>query len=182
MGAASIKKLAVLFPGRNYSTDSPLFYYAVRVLEEKGYDILKVNYGDLPSESAEDAMSAVKEQALGAVKEAVGRCYSEYLFLSKSIGTIVAGYVEELLAIPVRHVFLTPLPGTLRYMKPGRCLVIAGGRDYVLKKDRLKDYCTSNQIALWQADNGGHSLNVKGNPVESVRILGDVVRLLEEFV
>ncbi len=181
MNQAAQRKLAVLFPGRNYSVDSPLFYYAIRVLEGKGYEILKVDYGETAG-NPEEVMSLVRESALRAVKAVPLPEYSEIVFVSKSIGTIIAGWVEEQLGLSVRHIFLTPLPGTLRLMKPGRCLVIAGGRDYVLRKEQLKAYCDEHQIALWQAPEGGHSLNVKDNPEESIRILEEVVRLYREFV
>lgn len=174
------KKLAVFFPGRNYSADSPLFYYASRVFEGKGYDILKVDYGDMAG-NPEDAMSFAKESALRAMNSVNASDYSEFLFISKSIGTIIAGWIEEHLSLPVRHIFLTPLPGTLRLMKPGKCLVIAGSKDYVLKKERLKEYCGEHNISLWQAEDGGHSLNVKGHPEESVRILAEVIQLYQQF-
>ena len=180
MNKAAQKKLAVFFPGRNYSVDSPLFYYAIRVCEGKGYEILKMDYKETAG-NPEEVMSLVRESALRTMKTVSLADYSEFLFISNSIGTIIAGWVEEPLKLSVRHIFLTPLPGTLRLMKPGRCLVIAGDQDYVLKKDQLKAFCDENCIALWQAPDGGHSLNVKGHPEESIRILGEVVRLYDEF-
>ena len=39
------KKIAVIFPGRNYGTDCPLLYYARLVLESRGYETIAVNYG-----------------------------------------------------------------------------------------------------------------------------------------
>lgn len=180
MNEKGSRKLAVLFPGRNYSADSPLFYYAIRILEGKGYDIVKVDYGDMAG-NAEDAMNFAKESALRAVNSVNPSDYSEFLFISKSIGTIIAGWIEETLNLPVRQIFLTPLPGTLRLMKPGKCLVIAGENDYVLKKERLKAFCDENHISLWQAPNGGHSLNIKGKPEESLKILAEVIELYREF-
>ena len=38
------KKLMVEFPGRNYSTDKPLLYYAGKVFEEKGYEVIRLGY------------------------------------------------------------------------------------------------------------------------------------------
>ena len=38
------KKLMVEFPGRNYSTDKPLLYYAGKVFEEKEYEVVRLGY------------------------------------------------------------------------------------------------------------------------------------------
>jgi len=37
-------RLAILLPGMGYSCDMPLFYYAQNVLEERGADVLRVEY------------------------------------------------------------------------------------------------------------------------------------------
>ena len=38
------KKLAVLFPGIGYTNDRPLLYYAKKLAQKHGCDILPVNY------------------------------------------------------------------------------------------------------------------------------------------
>ena len=47
------KKLVVLFPGGNYSVDMPLLYYAKFTYEVRGYESLKVSYGNSYDESKE---------------------------------------------------------------------------------------------------------------------------------
>mgnify|MGYP007107926100 CR=1 FL=1 len=39
-----MKKLIVLFPGIRYSTDMPLLYYGRLKYEERGYEVLHMNY------------------------------------------------------------------------------------------------------------------------------------------
>ncbi|MFR6590493.1 MAG: hypothetical protein ACLURV_10655 [Gallintestinimicrobium sp.] len=39
-----MKKLLVLFPGVGYSTARPLLYYAKRIGQEKGYEVLELEY------------------------------------------------------------------------------------------------------------------------------------------
>ncbi len=36
--------LAVLLPGRGYTCDMPLFYYSERLLVDRGWDVLRVQY------------------------------------------------------------------------------------------------------------------------------------------
>jgi predicted alpha/beta-hydrolase family hydrolase len=37
-------QLAVLLPGLGYTLDMPLFYYAENLLQERGWDVLRVEY------------------------------------------------------------------------------------------------------------------------------------------
>ena len=43
------KKIAVLFPGIGYHTDKPLLYYSKKLARKRGYEIVEVKYGPLPS-------------------------------------------------------------------------------------------------------------------------------------
>ena len=42
------KKLAVIFPGIGYHKDKPLLYYASKLVSEKGYDVINIEYHDMP--------------------------------------------------------------------------------------------------------------------------------------
>lgn len=43
------KKIVVLFPGANYSTDYPLLYYAGFKFEVRGYERTAISYEDYSS-------------------------------------------------------------------------------------------------------------------------------------
>ena len=43
-----MRKLLVLFPGVGYSTARPLLYYAKRMGQEKGYEVLELEYSRMP--------------------------------------------------------------------------------------------------------------------------------------
>lgn len=44
------KKLIALFPGGKYSVDMPLLYYAKFKYEIRGYDVMKISYGNFDEE------------------------------------------------------------------------------------------------------------------------------------
>ena len=48
-------KLCVIFPGVGYHKDKPLLYYASRLASKSGYDILSVEYSNLPQKIKGDA-------------------------------------------------------------------------------------------------------------------------------
>ena len=42
------KKLAVIFPGIGYHKDKPLLYYSTKLVQGAGYDVIHVEYHDMP--------------------------------------------------------------------------------------------------------------------------------------
>ena len=83
------KKLMVLFPGRGYTVSSPLLYYAHFKYERMGYEILRINYGDF------NTFDEAKNNALGQVQELNFAKYDNVVFISKSMGTVIAGWIVE---------------------------------------------------------------------------------------
>lgn len=177
-------KLLVIFPGRNYGCDKPLLYYACKVFEKRGYDIVKLNYNyglkgdrqDIPG-LIEEAKSYVAERLHRVNMES----YEDIVFLSKSMGTALAGYFEQELGIRARHIFLTPVTEAMRYMKRGNCIVISGKEDRILDSRRLKIYCVEQDIAIKQFEEVGHSLEHPEDINVTFAILMVIVRLYKEF-
>ena len=155
------KKLLVMFPGRNYSCDKPLLYYAGKIFEKRGYEVVRLDYNYRLKGNRDDIRGLI-EEAKSYVGEQLANIafvgYEDVVFLSKSMGTALAGYFENLFGIRVRHIFLTPVPEALKYMHRGRCIVVAGKDDRILDSRRLKIYCVEQDIALKQFDEVGHSL------------------------
>ena len=154
-------KLMIEFPGRNYSTDKPLLYYAGKIFENRDYEVIRLDYNFKLTGDKNDIEGLI-EEAKPFVKEVLDKIdfkkYEDIVFISKSMGTTLAGYFEELYKIRVRHIYLTPLQSALKYLKRGKCIVVAGKNDRFLDSRRLKIYCVEQDVALQQFDNVGHSL------------------------
>ena len=90
-------KLAVFFPGIGYHCDKPLLYYSRKLVQEYGYEkIVTLNYtydgknlrGN--EEKMRQAFDSLYIQAENSLKEIAFDQYEQILFISKSIGTIIA--------------------------------------------------------------------------------------------
>lgn len=105
--------------------------------------------------------------------------YDDIVFVSKSLGTVVAGWVEEKLCIKARHIYLTPIKETLPYIQHEKNIiaVIAGTKDKFLDADTLRKHCIKENIYLRQIDGVGHRLEVWGDMDKNIRILGEVVEI-----
>lgn len=177
------RKLLVEFPGSNYSCDKPLLYYAGKVFEKRGYDVVRLNYNlnlskddDIP-ENIENAKSYVAKQLEGIEFSK----YDDIVFISKSIGTVLAGYFEMQLKIVARHIYLTPVREALKYMHRGKCIVVSGKEDKFLDSRRLRIYCVEQDIALKQFEEVGHSLENTEDMNRTFAILMVIIRMYKEF-
>ena len=99
------KKIAVLFPGIGYHTDKPLLYYSKKLARKRGYEIVEVKYGPLPSgvKGNAEKMRKAFEMALIYATEQLAEidfaAYDAVLFISKSVGTAVAAAYANKFAI-----------------------------------------------------------------------------------
>lgn len=174
-----MKKLAVMFPGVGYNMDCPLLYYASFLYEAKGYEQIHMKYNSIffePDLSREEKSLRVRAYVWEKVKEIDFSVYGEVVFLSKSVGTIEAGFLAEKLGIDVVQIYLTPVPDAFQYIKEVDTVVI-GTADEVYPQ--CKAYCDEHGIKPLYVKGANHSLEVEGKPFESLEILKDVMRYIE---
>ena len=121
-----MKKLAIFFPGIGYHADKPLLYYSRKLAGEAGYEqiVLKYDYqaGNIRGNKAkmEAAFHALYAQAEEQLAGVDVTAYAKVLFVSKSVGTIIASaYAQKLeeagTAVEIRHILYTPLEATYTF-------------------------------------------------------------------
>ena len=175
------KKIVILFPGANYSTECPLLYYAGFKFEVRGYEKLSISYDNLHKQDKpfEELIIEVGNVVLSQLLNFDLTKYDDIVFVSKSVGTIIDGWTDEKMSNKVRHIYLTPLKETLPYIKRKNNIiaVIAGKEDRYLDAEILKNHCTEDNINLTQIDGAGHSLEVWGDMDRNLQILKEVVKI-----
>ena len=117
-----MKKLMVLFPGIGYTCDKPLLYYSSKMAPTLDYDVLPVPYVGFPKkvkgdrkrmrESFEMAFSQAEEM----LQDVRWDAYEDVVFVSKSIGTVVASCYAARHGLKVRSVLFTPLAETFEFV------------------------------------------------------------------
>jgi hypothetical protein len=164
------KNLIVLFPGGNYAVTKPLLYYAALKYTDKGYECIGIQYGEF--HSIEETQSVILAQIKGVDFAAC----DEIIFVSKSVGTIYAGWLAEKLDINVRQVFLSPIEKTLPYIWYGNSIVIAGSKDPMIDIDMLTAHCKRENVALELIPNANHNLIISGDVDQTVENLARIIR------
>ena len=115
-------KAAVFFPGIGYHCDKPLLYYSRKLAQECGYEetiALSYTYdgGNIRGneEKMQQAFEALYAQAEEKLADVDFGKYSEILFISKSVGTIIASAYAQKYKISCRQVLYTPLERTMHF-------------------------------------------------------------------
>lgn len=181
-------KLAFIFPGLGYTTQAPLLYYCTSLLVKNGYDVVHVNYdyqtAPFPSFSEEEKQSCMKYNAETIMDVFHSKKYSETLLVGKSIGTLSICLSLEHFS-PNKIIWLTPLINRddvyekmLNSHIPS--LTIIGDQDPCYIDEKWELYKDAHQVLLVRGAN--HSLDIGVNPFESIKILEDVMSVINEFL
>ena len=102
--------------------------------------------------------------------------YDEVVFLSKSVGSVEAGILAERLNFAVTQVFITPIEEAISYCDKNSVVVI-GTQDKAY--ELYKNYCDENMIKAMYVSGANHSLEVEGQPYESIDVLKSVMQFIE---
>ena len=161
-----MSKLAVVFPGMGYTTERALLYYAGKVAEKCGYKRVSLNFSEI-GWSKEDLSDHKKiMEMLSKCVKLVERDLSAYdlsqfddiLFISKSVGTVVAAAFAKRKRIKVKHIFFTPLKAIDKFIEENSGIVFYGNRDPISGVASIKDVCDRLHLEGHLIKGGNHSL------------------------
>lgn len=176
--------LVVCFPGTGFTCKEALFVRLAEDFVARGYETIRIDFSHIPFreiESLEDAISvahrAVKRQ-LSAVDFSD---YADVVFISKSLGTILAAQAERDYEIRPRHLFLTPLNKTLSMIRADTRVIsmVLGTQDRFLTGRALAAFCDERSIRYCLVDDVNHSLKDDLDPERTARIIEQIAQLCE---
>ena len=195
------KSIVITFPGIGYHCDKPLLYYARRIAKEHGYEeFINVDYsyngGNLrgDEEKMQQAFESLYKQAVQKLSDVVWGDYDRILFISKSIGTVIASeYAYANGLVGAAHILYTPLKNTFETMIFGEsresagfkmsenAVAFIGTADPWSNVPKLIDAVNDKDIPLYVYDGANHSLETD-DTIRNVDILYDVVLKTVEFI
>ncbi|MCR4990184.1 MAG: alpha/beta hydrolase [Lachnospiraceae bacterium] len=156
-------KLAVLFPGIGYHKDKPLLYYASKLLLTRGYDIMSIEYQDMPQKIKGDAkmMKKAAELAYEQSKKQLAPVdfsqYEEVVFVGKSIGTVALSKYASDQGIDAKQVWYTPVEATF-LTDSNNVIAFIGDDDPWSDVDKVKKMAKERGIDIYSYPGCNHSL------------------------
>jgi hypothetical protein len=173
----------------------PLLYYARQLLLVAGADVSVVGYNysenpDFLAASFEARDLWLREDTIAAYTTAVSqRNYERVTLVGKSIGTRAIGHLfaTDQPLPSLRCVWLTPilrnetLCAQIR-QRPHRALFVVGTADSHYDTVRLAEAQEATAGEALVIEGADHSLEVKGDVVESVRVLERVMGEIQKFL
>lgn len=184
-------KLYILYPGRNYGPNHPLFYYLLNLLKIGGanYVFFNFNWGAQASLKALDqdsAKDAISQEVLSSFEYLNGYKKSTLTFMAKSLGTLALSLIDQApedikRRIEARH-WLTPFPDFLPLKSdnpsnPFKDYYYIGSADPFYKAD---DYKLLSEHAHCSIFNDlGHSFEKGMDILDSIDGLKQCLKALE---
>lgn len=187
----STNKLAIFFPGIGYHCDKPLLYYSRKLADEAGYkSILTLDYslagsnitGNIRDDKKkmQQAFHLLYEQAAKQLSSVNWSDYDEILFVSKSIGTVIASAYAQNEHISCHQILYTPLYETYLF-SPQNAIAFLGTSDPWSDIEKVTDISRTQKIPLFLYPDANHSLETK-DTLRNIKTLQDVMEETKRFL
>ena len=180
-------KIAVFFPGIGYHCDKPLLYYARKLAQECGYEkIVMLAYscdsknirGD--EKKMQEAFECLYAQAEKKLEEIAFDEYSEIIFISKSVGTIIASAYAEKYKIKCHQILYTPLEQTFMFGHDDAVAFI-GTADPWSDVQAVIRMAEKQKVSVDIYERTNHSLETE-DTIKNLDILKEVMEKTEKYI
>lgn len=184
------KNLAIILPGTGYTSQAPLLHYSTGVFINKSFDVLQVNYQY--NNKVYDGFNEISEAIKVDVKKVIddvltNKTYEDFYLIGKSVGTIAMS--SELTRETFKNakaIWLTPLIqredvfyAMVKSENKGLCII--GDKDPCYSEERYVKVSANSNITSKLIPNVNHSLEYDENTVESIGVLKNVIKDIEQF-
>ncbi|WP_294373313.1 alpha/beta family hydrolase [uncultured Clostridium sp.] len=182
--------LAVILPGIGYTLDRPILDYSKKLCLELGYDVLPIEYGFQAArkEFDKEKFQIVVDETMELISMSLNEKYKKIIFIGKSIGTVIQRIIQKKIISEGSHkyifinVYFTPVDKTVELGIDKESLVFTGTKDPLIKKGSVEIIEKMKNVNLVKIHNADHSLNIKGDVVNSTKIIMEVIQREKEYL
>ena len=191
---AQAKGFALILPGLRYTCDKPLLYFTTQVLASHGFDVLQIwtDYANPEFEGlsqSEQFLWFLEDAKAALVAGRAQKTYEKLVLTGKSIGTLTMAFLLSQDPSIARSItiWLTPLlnlsPVTefaLGFESPA--LIVGGTQDSTFVPGVASQLKNKPNVTTLVFEGANHSLEIPNDPLNSLRILVEVVQGITDFV
>ena len=181
------KRIAVIFPGIGYHKDKPLLYYSAKIAKSYGFEIVNVEYSNMPEkvkgnpELMKKAADIAYEQALLQLEEIDFESYGTVLFIGKSLGTVVLNRFSTAKNVKALQVLYTPVEATFSYNSGNRSIAFIGDNDPWSELSEIEKLAENQKIPLHIFKKCNHSLECE-DVRYNIGVLSDAMLKTDRYI
>ena len=174
--------IAVCFPGTGFTCKEALFERLASDFFARGYEIVRLDFSHIPFREIETLEEAVALAQRAVKRQLMHIAFSEYedvVFISKSLGTILAAQYERDNDLSPRQLYLTPLNKTLMLIRPESRVIamVLGTQDRFLTGRALMSFCEPRNMTCCLIEGVDHSLKDDMDTARTARIIDQIANL-----
>ncbi len=166
MGDKRMRKIAVIFPGIGYTKDRPLLYYSGKQALKCGYELHFADFFGIEwsKEKLKDHgfLLDVLEKGLKTTEEALvdlgDMSDDDVVFISKSIGTVVATAYARKKSINPRQICFSPLEQIFNFVEKDSGILFYGDKDPMADHIVIEKIAREKHLETYKIPYGNHSL------------------------
>lgn len=181
-------KIAVVFPGIGYTKDRPLLYYTGKMAVENGYQLRFIDYSEVDCDKGKlkeqsyvdfilDEYLRITEQKLidlGDMKK------DQLIFISKSLGTVVATAYARKKSLKVKHICFSPLEMIGSFINEGEGILFYGDNDPFADYRIIEQTIKEKNLDSYRIGGGNHSLET-GDVITDIDNLKIIMQMVYGF-
>ena len=184
-----MNRTAVIFPGVGYTKDRPLLYYSGKLAKEYGYELKHIEFTGL-SWSKEQLKDPVflrntLEKCLDMTEKALADAGDlsgdDTVFISKSIGTVVATAYAGKTGSKARQICFSPLHMIEGFVKEGNGVLFYGDADPFADFRDIERIADDKRLEKFRIARGNHSLETGDVPEDIDNLSAMMKRVSEEL-
>ena len=184
-----MKKTAVIFPGVGYTKDRPLLYYSGRQAVRYGYDLVQIEFGPIKWSKEElkdrDFLLTTLDKCIAITDKALQNTGDlsdgEVVFISKSIGTVVATAYAKKNGIRAKQICFSPLEMIDEYVDDEGATLFYGNADPYADCRAIEEIAARKRLATYCVDGGNHSLET-GDFATDADNLKDMILYISDHI
>ncbi len=184
-----MRKIAVIFPGVGYTSDRPLLYYSGKMAKDLGFEVIRTDFSGIEwsrekltdqvflRQTLEKCLN-ITEKALEETGDLSG---DEVVFISKSIGTVVAAAYSQRKGINARQICFSPLTLIENYVREKSGIYFYGDNDPLADHKAIERIAEEKKLEIHRVNGGNHSLET-GDIHKDIENLEKIMFRVEDMI
>lgn len=184
-----MRRIAVIFPGVGYTKDRPLLYYAGKQAVKCGYELVHIDFSRIEwsKEKLKDSdfLRKVMERCLKITEDSLAGFgdmgSDDILFISKSIGTVVATAYAKKNRVNAKQICFSPLEMIEGYVHEEGAVLFCANADPFAEYEILEGIAKEKKLEMHCIEGGNHSLET-GDPCTDIDNLKQMIERVEDLI